>query len=73
MKFTVTEARGAVLGTIEVTEEVYLDDVALLQVLADAGYVDHSEVLEVTEQEDNQVDIFEYETNAHRLSLVLIH
>lgn len=72
MKFNVTIA-GASHGTIDVTEEVYQDDDALLAVLADAGYVDRSEVLEVIEEEENQVDIFEYETGVHLVSLVLVN
>lgn len=72
MKFNVMIA-GASHGTIEVTEEVYADDDALISVLANAGYVDQSEVLEVVEEEENMVDIFEYETGVHLVSLVLIH
>lgn len=72
MKFNVTIA-GASHGTIDVTEDVYLDDDALISVLADAGYIDRSEVLEIVEEEENQIDIFEYETGGHRVSLILIH
>lgn len=72
MKFNVTIA-GASHGTIDVTEDVYLDDDALISVLADAGYIDRGEVLEIVEEEENQIDIFEYETGGHRVSLILIH
>jgi hypothetical protein len=45
-------------------------------VLERAGYIDEADldanVLEVSEDE-NQVDIYEYESGNHRLSLVLIH
>lgn len=77
MKFSVVIAGPAnedhAIGTIEVDEEVYLDDDALLDCLAAAGYLDRSEVLDVTEEDENRVDIFEYDTGAHRVSLVLIH
>ena len=73
MKFTVTNDADQAIGTVDVTEEVYLDDDALLGVLADAGYVDRSEVLEIVEEIDNKIDIFEYETGGHRVSLVLIY
>lgn len=84
MKFTVTDASGTVLGTIDVTEEVYADDDALLAVLARANYVDRDAVLEIHEDEDNQIDIYEcefvehgqaldVEHGIHRVSLVLIH
>lgn len=72
MKFNVMIA-GTSHGTIEVTEEVYLDDDALLSVLANAGYVDLGEVLEIVEEEENQIDIFEYDTGTHLVSLILIH
>ena len=72
MKFNVMIA-GTSHGTIEVTEDVYLDDDALLNVLAEAGYIDLGEVLEVVEEEENQIDIFEYDTGAHLVSLILIH
>ncbi len=72
MKFTVM-ALGQPIGTIDVTEEVYADDDALLNVLATAGYVDRSEVLEVAEDAENRIDIYEYETDSLRVQLVLIH
>lgn len=72
MKFNVTSL-GQTIGTVDVTEEVYLDDDALISVLANAGYVAAGEVLEVVEEVENQIDIFEYETGGHVVSLVLIH
>lgn len=73
MKFSVTDVYGTVLGTIEVIDEVYEDDDALLSVLADAGYIDQADVCEVTEDDANKVDIFEYESGLHLVSLALIH
>lgn len=73
MKFTVTNGHFQVLGTIDVTEEVYVDDDALIAVLAEAGYVDRDEVLDVTEDVDDRIDIVEYESGTHVVSLTLIH
>jgi len=72
MKFTVTDVFGTVLGTIDVTEDVYLDDDALLSVLVDAEYIDEADPCEVTEDVDNRVDIIEWESGNHLVSLVLI-
>lgn len=73
MKFSVCHGLTNPIGVIDVEEDVYADDDALLNVLAEAGYVDSSELLEVREDEEGRVDIFEYETNYHRLALYLIH
>lgn len=76
MKFSVTvegpDGQSQSIGTIDVTEAVYNDDDALIAVLASAGYVDRDESLDVIEDTDNQVDIFEYETGTHLVSLVLV-
>jgi hypothetical protein len=73
MRFNVIDVSGTTVGAIDVTVEVYEDDGALLDVLAEAGFIDSGEVLEVVEEEENQIDIFEYETGGHRLSLILTH
>lgn len=76
MKFTVM-AQGQPIGTLSITEEVYLCDAELLSVLADADYIDRSEILEVFERVDpedhiEKVDLIDPETNFCRVSLVLI-
>lgn len=77
MKFSVcTEGPGGnlqAIGTVEMTKEAYQDDDSLIAVLVEAGYVDRNDVLDVNEDDDEQVDIFEYESGVHRVSLVLIH
>lgn len=79
MKFSVVivgpTGQDQSIGTIDVNEDVYIDDDALVAALAQSGYVDVNEVLDlsVIEEDDGRVDIFEYETGSHRVSLVLIH
>ena len=73
MKFTVTNVHEQVLGTIDVTEEAFNDDDSLLCVLADAGHLEVGEAFEVVEDDHNRVEIFEYESGTHVVSLTLIH
>ena len=72
MIFTVL-INGQHVGTIDVDQEVYLDDELLLSALAFEGYISKTEVLSVVEDQENRVDVIEYETDSLRLSLVLIH
>ncbi len=75
MKFTVCQGMLSeiVLGTIEIDEVVYDDDYALLNALADSGYLEGDEVLDVVEEEDGRIDIVDSETNYLLLSLILTH
>jgi hypothetical protein len=71
MKFLIC-INGSIIGSIDVEQAVYANDSALLNVLATAGYVDRNEILDLREDQEGYLDIFEYETNFHRLSLILI-
>lgn len=73
MKFTICQGLNleTVLGTIDVEEDVYEDDSALLNALAESGYIDQDEVLDVVEEEEGRVDIIDNETNYILVSLIL--
>ncbi len=71
MKFNVMIV-GVSHGTIDVTDDVYENDTALINVLVNAGHIDRGESFDIVQYDENQLDIFEGESNEHRVSLVLL-